>query len=63
VLVIPAIDLLDGRAVRLAEGDRSRSTVYSEEPWTLVGDFARAGAKRIHVVDLDGAFAGAPRSR
>jgi phosphoribosylformimino-5-aminoimidazole carboxamide ribotide isomerase len=61
VLVIPAIDLLDGRAVRLAEGDRSRSTIYSDEPWTLVGDFARAGAKRIHVVDLDGAFAGAPR--
>ncbi|MFO7567186.1 MAG: 1-(5-phosphoribosyl)-5-[(5-phosphoribosylamino)methylideneamino]imidazole-4-carboxamide isomerase [Enhygromyxa sp.] len=61
MLVIPAIDLLDGRAVRLAKGDRARSTVYSDEPWTLVGEFAGAGAKRIHVVDLDGAFAGAPR--
>lgn len=60
VLLIPAIDLLDGRAVRLAEGDRSRATVYSDEPWTLAAQFVHAGAKRIHVVDLDGAFAGAP---
>ncbi|HLU68995.1 MAG TPA: 1-(5-phosphoribosyl)-5-[(5-phosphoribosylamino)methylideneamino]imidazole-4-carboxamide isomerase [Kofleriaceae bacterium] len=59
--MIPAIDLLDGRAVRLAEGDRSRSTIYSDEPWALAEEFARVGAKRIHVVDLDGAFAGAPR--
>ncbi|HLT39242.1 MAG TPA: 1-(5-phosphoribosyl)-5-[(5-phosphoribosylamino)methylideneamino]imidazole-4-carboxamide isomerase [Enhygromyxa sp.] len=61
MLVIPAIDLLEGRAVRLAKGDRSRATVYSDEPWTLVAEFARAGARRIHVVDLDGAFAGEPR--
>lgn len=63
MLVIPAIDLLEGRAVRLAEGDRERVTVYSETPWTLVDDFADAGATRIHVVDLDGAFAGRPVQR
>jgi phosphoribosylformimino-5-aminoimidazole carboxamide ribotide isomerase len=61
VLVIPAIDLLEGRAVRLAKGDRSRSTIYSEQPWALAQEFAAAGARRIHVVDLDGAFAGEPR--
>lgn len=60
MLVIPAIDLLEGRAVRLAEGDRARATSYSDAPWELAGAFARAGARRIHVVDLDGAFAGAP---
>jgi phosphoribosylformimino-5-aminoimidazole carboxamide ribotide isomerase len=60
VLIIPAIDLLDGKAVRLAEGDRSRATVYSDSPWQLATEFAAAGARRIHVVDLDGAFAGKP---
>jgi phosphoribosylformimino-5-aminoimidazole carboxamide ribotide isomerase len=60
VLVIPAIDLLEGRAVRLSEGDRARATSYSDEPWTLAVDFVAAGAQRIHVVDLDGAFAGRP---
>ena len=60
MLIIPAIDLLDGKAVRLAEGDRSRSTIYSDTPWTLAREFAAAGARRIHVVDLDGAFAGKP---
>jgi phosphoribosylformimino-5-aminoimidazole carboxamide ribotide isomerase len=60
VLVIPAIDLLEGQAVRLVEGDRARATVYSDQPWTLATQFVGAGAKRIHVVDLDGAFAGKP---
>jgi phosphoribosylformimino-5-aminoimidazole carboxamide ribotide isomerase len=60
VLVIPAIDLLEGQAVRLSEGDRARATSYSDEPWTLAVDFVAAGAQRIHVVDLDGAFAGRP---
>ncbi len=60
MLLIPAIDLLEGRAVRLAEGDRARATVYSDAPWQLAREFAEAGAKRIHVVDLDGAFAGRP---
>ena len=60
MLVIPAIDLLEGKAVRLAEGDRERATVYSEQPWELAASFARAGARRLHIVDLDGAFAGRP---
>jgi phosphoribosylformimino-5-aminoimidazole carboxamide ribotide isomerase len=60
MLVIPAVDLLEGRAVRLAGGERERATIYSDAPWELAAEFARAGAKRIHVVDLDGAFAGRP---
>jgi phosphoribosylformimino-5-aminoimidazole carboxamide ribotide isomerase len=60
MLVIPAVDLLEGRAVRLAGGERERATIYSEAPWELAAEFARAGARRIHVVDLDGAFAGRP---
>ena len=60
MLVIPAIDLLEGKAVRLAEGDRERATIYSETPWELAASFARVGAKRLHIVDLDGAFAGRP---
>jgi len=60
MLVIPAVDLLEGRAVRLAGGERERATIYSEAPWELAAEFARTGARRIHVVDLDGAFAGRP---
>jgi phosphoribosylformimino-5-aminoimidazole carboxamide ribotide isomerase len=58
--VIPAIDLLEGAAVRLAEGERSRATVYEREPVALARAFARAGAPLVHVVDLEGAFAGRP---
>jgi len=60
MLIIPAIDLMDGKAVRLAEGDKDRVTVYSDAPWELAEAFAEAGAKHIHLVDLDGAFAGKP---
>ena len=60
MLVIPAIDLLEGKAVRLAEGDRQQATIYSDTPWELAAEFARTGAKRLHIVDLDGAFAGKP---
>jgi phosphoribosylformimino-5-aminoimidazole carboxamide ribotide isomerase len=56
----PAIDLLGGNAVRLEAGRRDRATIFSERPLELIGDFARGGADRLHVVDLDGAFAGAP---
>lgn len=59
--VIPAIDLMDGRAVRLREGRREELTVYHDRPWELAAGFARAGAEAMHVVDLDGAFAGEPR--
>jgi phosphoribosylformimino-5-aminoimidazole carboxamide ribotide isomerase len=60
VIVLPAIDLMQGRAVRLEQGDRAKATVYDVAPTRLVETFADAGAKIIHVVDLDGAFAGAP---
>ncbi len=56
--ILPAIDLLGGRAVRLREGRRDQATVYHERPWEVAERFAAAGAARLHVVDLDGAFAG-----
>lgn len=56
--VIPAIDLLDGRAVRLRRGRREDATVYHDAPWELVREMASAGAERIHVVDLEGALSG-----
>jgi phosphoribosylformimino-5-aminoimidazole carboxamide ribotide isomerase len=58
--VWPAIDLLEGRAVRLHEGKRDRATVFSDAPWEIPARFAADGAQGLHVVDLDGAFAGAP---
>jgi phosphoribosylformimino-5-aminoimidazole carboxamide ribotide isomerase len=60
VKLFPAIDLLGGRAVRLEEGKRERATVFHDRPVELVGELARGGADRLHVVDLDGAF-GEPR--
>lgn len=59
----PAIDLLDGRAVRLYQGDYARETVYSDDPVAQAMEFAAAGARWIHVVDLDAARTGAPRNR
>ena len=58
--LFPAIDLLSGRAVRLEVGVRERATVFHERPIELVGELARDGADRLHLVDLDGAF-GDPR--
>jgi phosphoribosylformimino-5-aminoimidazole carboxamide ribotide isomerase len=55
VLVIPAIDLLGGRCVRLTRGDYENPTVYSDDPADVADDFAQSGAQRIHVVDLDAA--------
>jgi len=55
VLVIPAIDILGGRCVRLVRGDYAHPTVYSDDPADVATSFAEAGAERIHVVDLDGA--------
>lgn len=57
----PAIDLLGGKAVRLEEGRRDRATVFHDDPPQLVAELAHGGADRLHVVDLDGAFAGAPQ--
>lgn len=58
--LFPAIDLLDGQAVRLEEGKRDRATVFHADPVMLVDQMARDGADRLHVVDLNGAF-GEPR--
>ena len=55
MLVIPAIDILGGRCVRLVRGDYANPTVYSDDPADVAASFAEAGAERIHVVDLDGA--------
>lgn len=58
LIVFPAIDLKGGQVVRLAEGDMDRATVYGDDPAAQAEIFARAGAEWLHVVDLDGAFAG-----
>jgi len=60
--VIPAIDLKDGQVVRLLHGDMNRPTVYGANPGETARRFEEAGAELIHVVDLDGAIAGAPRN-
>jgi phosphoribosylformimino-5-aminoimidazole carboxamide ribotide isomerase len=61
VIIIPAVDLRDGRCVRLREGRAEAETVFSGDPVAVARSWAGAGAARVHVVDLDGAFAGAPR--
>jgi phosphoribosylformimino-5-aminoimidazole carboxamide ribotide isomerase len=56
MLVFPAIDLMDGAAVRLEQGRRESVKVYDQAPWEVAARFAAAGVTRIHVVDLDAAF-------
>jgi len=58
--ILPAIDVLEGRCVRLAEGERSRVTVEGGEPEAAAARFVGEGARLLHLVDLDGAFAGSP---
>ena len=58
MLVIPAIDLMDGKVVRLSRGDFATRVVYSDDPPSFAASFLRAGARRVHVVDLDGARQG-----
>jgi len=60
--IIPAIDLMDGACVRLQQGDANRKTRYPLPPEQVAADYAAAGVRRIHVVDLDGAFGGEPRN-
>ena len=60
MIFFPAIDLKDGRCVRLVQGDMARATVYADDPAAQAGAFARAGCRWLHVVDLDGAIAGKP---
>jgi phosphoribosylformimino-5-aminoimidazole carboxamide ribotide isomerase len=61
-LVIPAIDLKAGEVVRLHQGDMGRSTSYDSDPASVARSFTEQGAQLIHIVDLDGAIAGAPRN-
>jgi phosphoribosylformimino-5-aminoimidazole carboxamide ribotide isomerase len=61
VIVIPAVDLRQGRCVRLREGRADAETVFSEDPIAVATQWKTLGAERLHVVDLDGAFEGAPR--
>jgi len=63
MLVIPAIDLRSGRCVRLFQGRADRETVYSDDPVAVARRWEALGAAWLHVVDLDGAFAGRPQNR
>ena len=56
----PAIDLRDGKCVRLTQGDYARETIFGDDPLEMVRRFVGAGAQRLHIVDLDGAKAGSP---
>ena len=58
MLLIPAIDLKNGSCVRLLQGEFDKETVYSNDPAAMAVKFEEAGAKRLHLVDLDGAFQG-----
>lgn len=60
--LLPAIDILGGKAVRLSKGDYSQVTVYNEDPVAQAHAFAAAGAEWVHVVDLDGARSGVPEN-
>ncbi|GFE76193.1 MULTISPECIES: 1-(5-phosphoribosyl)-5-[(5-phosphoribosylamino)methylideneamino]imidazole-4-carboxamide isomerase [Novosphingobium] len=63
MIVFPAIDLKQGQVVRLAEGDMDRATVYGDNPAAQAMLFAEAGSQYLHVVDLDGSFAGRAENR
>ena len=60
MLLIPAIDLKDGKCVRLQQGDMQSSTTFGEDPAAMARRWLEAGARRLHLVDLNGAFAGKP---
>ena len=62
MLIIPAIDLKDGRCVRLRQGDMRTATVFSEDPVAMAKHWAAQGARRLHIVDLNGAVAGHPKN-
>jgi phosphoribosylformimino-5-aminoimidazole carboxamide ribotide isomerase len=62
ILIIPAIDLKEGKCVRLEQGLMDKATVYSDDPATTAKHWESQGAELLHVVDLDGAFAGVPKN-
>ena len=63
MLLIPAIDLKDGRCVRLRQGDLDDATVFSEDPAAMATQWLDQGARRLHLVDLNGAVAGTPKNQ
>ena len=62
MLLIPAIDLKDGQCVRLKQGDMDQTTVFGEDPAAVARMWVDKGARRVHLVDLNGAFAGKPKN-
>jgi phosphoribosylformimino-5-aminoimidazole carboxamide ribotide isomerase len=62
LLIIPAIDLKDGKCVRLRQGNMDQATVFSDDPVATAERWVQAGARRLHVVDLNGAVAGKPKN-
>ena len=62
MLLIPAIDLKDGQCVRLKQGDMDQSTVFGDDPAAVARGWVDKGARRVHLVDLNGAFAGQPKN-
>lgn len=62
MLIIPAIDLKDGHCVRLKKGDMKSATVFSDDPGAMARHWVDQGAERLHLVDLNGAFAGKPKN-
>src|SRR6185369_4494046 len=62
MLIIPAIDLKDGRCVRLQQGRMDTATVFSDDPVAMAKHWSGLGARRLHIVDLNGAIAGRPKN-
>lgn len=62
MLIIPAIDIKDGKCVRLQQGEMQSATVFSDQPGQMAAKWKELGAQRLHVVDLNGAFAGKPKN-
>ncbi|MDH3389428.1 MAG: HisA/HisF-related TIM barrel protein, partial [Gammaproteobacteria bacterium] len=60
MILIPAIDLKEGRCVRLRQGNMDETTVFSDDPVSMAGKWVDQGCNRLHLVDLDGAFEGQP---
>ena len=56
MLIIPAIDIKNGKCVRLSQGKMDKETIYSDDPLEFANKWVQAGAKRIHIVDIDGAI-------
>ncbi|HIJ34333.1 MAG TPA: 1-(5-phosphoribosyl)-5-((5-phosphoribosylamino)methylideneamino)imidazole-4-carboxamide isomerase, partial [Gammaproteobacteria bacterium] len=62
MLIIPAIDLKDGKCVRLRQGIMEDETVFSDDPVSMAAQWVEQGARRLHLVDLNGAFDGEPKN-